>query len=82
MTYYGSKDLAAAFRTVRGNTIKIAEDVPESQYGFKPSPESNSLSESLRVRVTFAVDNADAVEVSTSGAAYAARHPAGPPTAP
>jgi uncharacterized damage-inducible protein DinB len=47
MTYYGSKDLAAAFRTVRGNTIKIAEDIPESQYGFKPSPESNSIAQTL-----------------------------------
>src|SRR5471032_2708150 len=47
MTYYGSKDLAAAFRTVRNNTIKIAEDIPESQYGFKPSPESNSIAQTL-----------------------------------
>ena len=47
MTYYGGKELAAAFRTVRGNTIKIAEDIPESQYGFKPSPESNSVGQTL-----------------------------------
>jgi uncharacterized damage-inducible protein DinB len=47
MTYYGSKDLAAAFRTVRNNTIQIAEDIPESQYGFKPSPESNSIAQTL-----------------------------------
>ena len=47
MTYYGSKDLAAAFRTVRGNTIKIAEEIPESQYGFKPAPESNSIGQTL-----------------------------------
>jgi uncharacterized damage-inducible protein DinB len=47
MTYYGSKDLAAAFRTVRNNTIKIAEDIPESQYGFKPAPDSNSISQTL-----------------------------------
>ena len=31
MTYYGGKELAAAFRTVRNNTIKIAEDIPERQ---------------------------------------------------
>ena len=47
MTYYGSKDLATAFRTVRNNTIKIAEDIPESQYGFKPAPDSNSISQTL-----------------------------------
>ena len=34
MTYYGSKELAAAFRTVRANTIKIAEEVPEDQVQF------------------------------------------------
>ena len=39
MTYYGSKELAAAFRTVRNNTIKIAEEIPESQYGVAAAPE-------------------------------------------
>ena len=34
MTYYGGKDLAAAFRTVRNNTIKMAEEISENQYGF------------------------------------------------
>ena len=29
MTYYGGKELAAAFRTVRNNTIQIPEDIPE-----------------------------------------------------
>src|ERR1035438_10467003 len=29
MTYYGPKELAVAFRTVRNNTIKIAEEIPE-----------------------------------------------------
>ena len=47
MNYYGGKELAAAFRTVRKNTIQIAEDVPESQYGFKPSPESRSIGQTL-----------------------------------
>ena len=31
MTYYGGKEMAAAFRTVRGNTLKIAEEIPEGQ---------------------------------------------------
>jgi uncharacterized damage-inducible protein DinB len=47
MTYYGGKELAAAFRTVRNNTIKIAEDIPESQYGFKPAPETSSIGQTL-----------------------------------
>jgi uncharacterized damage-inducible protein DinB len=47
MTYYGGKELAAAFRTVRKNTIQIAEDIPEDKYGFKPSPESRSIGQTL-----------------------------------
>ena len=47
MTYYGSKDLAAAFRTVRENTIKIAEEIPESQYSFKPAPETRTIAQTL-----------------------------------
>jgi len=47
MTYYGPKELAAAFRTVRGNTIKIAEEVPEDKYGFRPHPDSRSIAETL-----------------------------------
>ena len=42
MTYYGGKELAAAFRTVRDNTMKIAEEIPEDKYGFKPAPDSRS----------------------------------------
>ena len=47
MTYYGGKELADAFRTVRKNTIQIAEDIPEDKYGFKPSPESRSIGQTL-----------------------------------
>lgn len=47
MTYYGGKQLADAFRTVRNNTIQIAEDIPEDKYGFKPSPESRSIGQTL-----------------------------------
>jgi uncharacterized damage-inducible protein DinB len=32
MNSYGAKELASAFRTVRKNTIQVAEDIPESQY--------------------------------------------------
>ncbi|HWB83144.1 MAG TPA: DinB family protein [Bryobacteraceae bacterium] len=47
MTYYGAKELAASFRTVRGNTIKIAEEIPEEQYGFRVTPETRSVAEML-----------------------------------
>src|SRR5262245_47278746 len=47
MTYYGATDLAAAFRTVRKNTIKIANDIPEDQYDFKPAPDVRSVREML-----------------------------------
>ena len=47
MTYYGGKDLAAAFRTVRDNTIKIAEEIPENKYDFKPAPDCRSISQTL-----------------------------------
>ena len=44
---YGGKDLAAAFRTVRNNTIKIAEEVPETKYDFKPAPDCRSIGQTL-----------------------------------
>ena len=47
MTYYGGKQLAAAFRTARKNTIQIAEEIPEDKYGFKPSPESRTIGQTL-----------------------------------
>jgi uncharacterized damage-inducible protein DinB len=47
MNYYGAKDLAAAFRTVRKNTIQIAEDIPEEHYGFRPAPGTRTVAETL-----------------------------------
>jgi uncharacterized damage-inducible protein DinB len=47
MTYYGGKELAAAFRTVRNNTIKIAEEIPESKYDFSPAPETRTVRQTL-----------------------------------
>jgi uncharacterized damage-inducible protein DinB len=47
MTYYGPKEMAASFRTVRGNTLKIAEEIPEDQYGFRATPASRSVAETL-----------------------------------
>ena len=47
MTYYGASDLARSFRTVRNNTIKIAEEIPEDKYGFRPAAGSRSVAETL-----------------------------------
>ena len=53
MTHYGAKELGFSFRQVRGNTLQIAKDIPESQYGFKASPESRSIAQTL-VHIAFA----------------------------
>jgi uncharacterized damage-inducible protein DinB len=47
MTYYGGKELSAAFRTVRDNTVKIAEEIPEEKYGFRATPETKTIGETL-----------------------------------
>jgi uncharacterized damage-inducible protein DinB len=47
MTYYGSRELAASLRVVRKNTLQIAEDIPEAQYGFRPAADSRSVAELL-----------------------------------
>ena len=47
MTYYGGKEMAASFRTVRENTLKIAEEIPEDKYGFKPANETRTIGQTL-----------------------------------
>lgn len=47
MTYYGAKELADSLRVVRKNTLQIAEDIPEAQYGFRPASDSRSVAELL-----------------------------------
>ena len=47
MTCYGGKELAASFRTVRNNTIKIAEDIPENKYDFRAAPDTRSIGQTL-----------------------------------
>ena len=47
MTYYGGKNLADSFRTVRKNTLAIAEEIPEDQYDFRAAPEVMSVGEML-----------------------------------
>src|SRR5271165_3078087 len=47
MNYYGGKELAESFRTVRKNTLEIAQDIPEDKYSFRPIPETRSVGELL-----------------------------------
>jgi uncharacterized damage-inducible protein DinB len=47
MHRYGGKNLAESFRTVRRNTIKIAEDIPEDKYAFRATPDTRSVGQLL-----------------------------------
>ena len=47
MTYYGAKELADSFRTVRKNTLTIAEEIPEEKYGFSPAPGARTVAQTL-----------------------------------
>ena len=47
MSTYGGKELAEAFRTVRKNTIQVAEDIPESKYNFVAAPGCKSVAQML-----------------------------------
>lgn len=47
MHCYGAKDLAENFRIVRRNTLKIAEEIDEKDYGFKATPDTRSVATTL-----------------------------------
>ena len=47
MTYYGAKELADSFRTVRKNTILVAEDIPEEKYSFAAAPDVRTIEKLL-----------------------------------
>jgi len=64
MTYYGGRQLADAFGTVRKNTVQIARDIPEDQYDFKAAPDSRSVRDTL---VHIALGPAFAAYVHTNG---------------
>src|SRR4029453_5876399 len=55
VTYYGAKELAASFKTLRNNTIKIAEEVPEDKYDFRPAPDARSIRDTL-VHIALSTD--------------------------
>jgi uncharacterized damage-inducible protein DinB len=47
LTYYGGKELAASFRTVRKNTLTIAAELPADKYSFRATPDARSVGELL-----------------------------------
>jgi len=47
VNYYGGKELAESFRTVRKNTLAIAQDIPADKYSFRPMPDTRSVGELL-----------------------------------
>ena len=47
LNYYGAKELAESFRTVRKNTITIAQELPEEKYSFRPAPNTRTVGELL-----------------------------------
>ena len=47
MNYYAAKELADSFRTVRKNTLLIAQDIPQEKYAFRAAPDTRSVGELL-----------------------------------
>ena len=47
MNYYGAQELAASFRTVRKNTLTIAEEIGEAHYGFRVTPDTRTVGQTL-----------------------------------
>jgi uncharacterized damage-inducible protein DinB len=47
MNYYAAKELADSFRTVRKNTLIIAEELPPEKYAFRAAPAARSVGELL-----------------------------------
>ncbi len=47
MELYGVRELTDGFRAVRRDTIQVAEDFQESQFAYRPTPESRSVAETL-----------------------------------
>jgi uncharacterized damage-inducible protein DinB len=68
MNYYGAADLAAGFRTVRKNTLIIAEEIGEQHYGFRATPDTRTIAQTLVhiAMVTKLPEQIHAVEKRTS----------------
>lgn len=48
MYTYDAKKLSDAFRTVRKNTIQIAEEIPEDKYDYRPAEGTRTVAETLK----------------------------------
>lgn len=47
MIHYAAPELAASFRTVRANTMQIAQEIDEQHYGFQPAPGARTVAQTL-----------------------------------
>jgi uncharacterized damage-inducible protein DinB len=47
MSLYGIRQLVDSMRAVRQNTILMAGDIPEADYGFRATPQTRSVAETL-----------------------------------
>lgn len=47
MNYYGGQNMANSWRTVRNNTLQIAEDIPADQYNFRATTDNMTVGELL-----------------------------------
>ena len=47
MSTYGAPQMASSWRTVRKNTVQIAEDIPADQYHYKATADTMSVGEML-----------------------------------
>ena len=47
MNYYGARELTESFRTVRKNTLTIAEEIGEENYGFQVTPDTRTVAQTL-----------------------------------
>lgn len=48
MQAYDARNLGQSFRTVRKNTIQIAEEIPEDRYDFRPAEGCRTVAGTLR----------------------------------
>jgi uncharacterized damage-inducible protein DinB len=47
MLSYGAQQLASGFRTVRKNTIQVAQDIPEDKYDHRPAEGARTVGQML-----------------------------------
>lgn len=76
MNYYGAQDMAKSWRTVRNNTIQIAEEIPADKYNVRAAEGTMTVAELLAHMATntlwgvklHMVDKKDAVSMEEFGA--------------